>query len=154
MRIDNESGQTEQFKNIDKQELKVMMEYFKASGIKMRQIDPDTRKGVEMDDINSEEFAEEIKQSQDAKPAKGTVGRSGRRRVPVAGAGPMPDLDSEMEEEDSDDESFDDKQQGSDDEEDEEDGEEDQDDDIDDDKIGNDELAHLTGEKPQKKKKK
>ena len=63
VRIDNESGNTEQFKNIDTQELRVMMEYFKTSGIKMRQIDPDTRKGVEIDDINSEEFAEEIKQS-------------------------------------------------------------------------------------------
>lgn len=63
VRIDNETGSTEQFKNIDKQELRVMMEYFKASGIKMRQIDPDTRKGVDLDDINSEEFNEEIKQS-------------------------------------------------------------------------------------------
>ena len=135
-----------------------MMEYFKSSGIKMRQIDPDTRKGVDLDDINSEDINEEIKQSQDDRvPLKGTVGRSGRRRVPVAGAGPMPDIDSEMEEEDSDDESFDDKKQGSDDESDEEDGEEDQDDDIDDEKIGKDELNYLGvagGKQAEKKKKK
>ena len=157
VRIDNETGSTEQFKNIDKQELRVMMEYFKASGIKMRQIDPDTRKGVDLDDINSEEFNEEIKQSQDDRaPLKGTVGRSGRRRIPVAGAGPMPDVDSEMEEEDSDDESFDDKKQGSDDDSDEEDGEEDQADDIDDEKIGKDELNYLgvAGGKQAEKKKK
>lgn len=130
-----------------------MMEYFKASGIKMRQIDPDTKKGTDLDDINSEDIAEEIKQSQDDRsPEKGTVGRSGRRRIPVAGAASMPDLDSEMDEEDSDDESFGD--QGSDDGDDEEDGEEDQEDDIDDYKIGKEELAHLTGEKATKKKKK
>jgi hypothetical protein len=131
-----------------------MMDYFKQSNIKMRQIDPDTHKGVELTDINSEDINEEIKQSQDEmSPMKGTVGRSGRRRVPVAG--PMPDIDSEMDEEDSDDESFDDKHKGSDEEEAEEDGEEDLEDDIDDEKIGKEELAHLQGEsKPAEKRQK
>ena len=126
-----------------------MIDYFKTAGIKMRQIDPDTHKGVDLEDINSDELNEEIKQSQDElSPTKGTDGRSGRRRVPVAGAAALAnDDDSNMDEEDSDDESFDDKQQGSDDEDDEEDGEEDQDDDIDDDKIAKDELAHLQGNK-------
>ena len=40
-------------------------------------------------------------------PMKGTIGRSGRRRVPVAGAMPQVEEDSQMDE-DSDDESFND----------------------------------------------
>lgn len=67
------------------------MKYFKDSKIKMRQINPDTNKHEDMEDLNSEEFDEEIKQSQsqgqEANDNKGvTVSRSGRRRVPVAGA--------------------------------------------------------------------
>jgi hypothetical protein len=143
VKIDNDGGSVnEQFKNIDKQELRVMIEYFKSVSIKMRQIDPDTHKGVDLNDYNSDEV-EEIKQSQE----KGTVGKSGRRRVPVPGAVGQNDDDSQMDEEDSDDESFNDQQQGSDDESGDEDGEEDHDDDIDDDKIGKDELGVLKGNK-------
>ena len=144
VKIDNDGGSlTEQFKNIDKQELRVMIEYFKSAGIKMRQIDPDTHKGVDLVDYNSDDIDQEVKQSQEP----GTVGKSGRRRVPVPGAVGQNDDDSQMDEEDSDDESFNDQQQGSDDESDDEDGEEDLDDDIDDDKIGKDELGVLKGNK-------
>jgi hypothetical protein len=37
------------------------MHYFKTAGIKMRQFDPDSGKGVELDSLNSEEFDEEIR---------------------------------------------------------------------------------------------
>lgn len=59
----------------------------------MRQLDSDTNKAVDMDmdNYNSEEFDEEIKQSQVEEVKQGkaeadgtTVGRGGRRRVPVA----------------------------------------------------------------------
>jgi structure-specific recognition protein 1 len=142
VKIDSDGGSlTEQFKNIDKQELRVMIEYFKSAGIKMRQIDPDTHKGVDLEDYNSDDVEQEIKQSQE----NGTVGKSGRRRVPVPGAVGQNDDDSQMDEEDSDDESFNDQQPGSDDESGDEEGEEDLDDDIDDDKIGKDELGLLKG---------
>ena len=57
----------------------------------MRQIDSDTNKAVDMLDFNEEELDENIRQSQveetkeDAPEKPGvTIGRSGRRRVPVA----------------------------------------------------------------------
>lgn len=153
VKIDNDgTGQTEQFKNIDKQELRVMIDYFKTAGIKMRQIDPDTHKGVDLDDYNSDEINQDNKQSLEVSTGKGTVGRSGRRRVPVPGALANNEDDSQMDEEDSDDESFNDQQPGSDDESGDEDGEEDLDDDIDDDKIGKDELGLLKGNKMVDKK--
>jgi hypothetical protein len=62
VRKDGEAN--EQFKNIDKLELKVLTDYFKNAGIKMRKIDPDTNKGVDMDEFNSDELNEEIQQSQ------------------------------------------------------------------------------------------
>ncbi len=73
------------------QELKLLINYFKSAGIKMRQIDSDTNKASDLNDVNSEELNEEIRQSQveetktDTKKVDEgvTVGRSGRRRVPV-----------------------------------------------------------------------
>ena len=41
-----------------------MMKYFKEAGIKMRQIDSDSNKQIDMTDLNSEELDEEIRQSQ------------------------------------------------------------------------------------------
>ena len=57
----DQDGAPQEFKNIDKRELKVLMHYFKTAGIKMRQFDPDSGKGVELDSLNSEEFDEEIR---------------------------------------------------------------------------------------------
>mgnify|MGYP001068761979 CR=1 FL=1 len=37
------------------------MLYFKNAGIKMRQFDPDSGKGVELDSLNSDELDEEIR---------------------------------------------------------------------------------------------
>ena len=54
----------EQFKNIDKQELKVLIEYFKRSNIKMRQFNADQNRTVEIDDVHSDEIDQEIQQSQ------------------------------------------------------------------------------------------
>lgn len=59
----DEGTANETFKNIDKKELKVLMQYFKDSKIKMRQIDSDTNKAVDMDDYNSDEVDENIRQS-------------------------------------------------------------------------------------------
>ena len=50
----------EQFKNIDKQELKVLIEYFKRSNIKMRQFNADQNRTVEIDDVLSDEINQEI----------------------------------------------------------------------------------------------
>lgn len=61
VKIDQEGGGQEQFKNIDKSELKVIMQYFKTAQIKMRSIDPDTNKGVELNDLNSDDLDEEIR---------------------------------------------------------------------------------------------
>ena len=63
IKIDSESG-NETFKNIDKRELKNFMQYFRVAGIKMRQLDGDTNKSREMEDFNSDELDEEIKNSQ------------------------------------------------------------------------------------------
>ena len=69
------------------------MLYFKNAGIKMRQFDPDSGKGVELDSLNSDELDEEIRQSQSVadgeekkktKQPEVTISKSGRRRVPVA----------------------------------------------------------------------
>lgn len=62
-KIDQE-GIFEQFKNIDKGELKAMINYFKSAGIKMRSIDSDTNKGVDLNDFNEEEYEEKFKDSQ------------------------------------------------------------------------------------------
>jgi hypothetical protein len=116
------------------------MTYFKQAGIKMRQIDSDTNKAIDMDDVNSEEIEEEIRasQRQDDKKKEAvveeTVGRSGRRRVPVAVPQQM-DLGDSYDEED--DESFgDDGDSGSDG----EDGEEEMEDDLDEEEIDKDEM--------------
>lgn len=57
----DQDGAPQEFKNIDKRELKVMMQYFKDAKIKMRQIDPDSGKGVELESLNSDELDEEIR---------------------------------------------------------------------------------------------
>jgi structure-specific recognition protein 1 len=62
VRINGEGN--EQFKNIDKLELKVLTDYFKKAGIKMRKIDPDTNKAVDLNDLDSDDLKEEIQQSQ------------------------------------------------------------------------------------------
>lgn len=144
----DQEGIFEQFKNIDKEELKMLIRYFKVAGIKMRSIDSDTNKGVDLDDFNSEEYDEQIRQSQAensqpvAKPeAVGTtVGRSGRRRVPVANPVQLADDDYG---DDEDDESFgSDDGEGSD--SDGEEGEAEMDDAIDE-GIDKGELKHLQG---------
>ena len=56
-KVDQE-GIFEQFKNIDKEELKMLIKYFKTAGIKMRSIDSDTNQGVDLNDFNSEEYEE------------------------------------------------------------------------------------------------
>ena len=92
VKIDQDGNQKEQFKNIEKSEIRVLMNYFKNANIKMRQLNSDTNKPEDMDDLDSEQLDEEIKQSQSQgvegnKADNGvTVGRSGRRRVPVSGA--------------------------------------------------------------------
>lgn len=54
IKIDQDGGQKEQFKNIEKAELKALMNYFKDAKIKMRQINQDTNKEMDMDDLNSD----------------------------------------------------------------------------------------------------
>lgn len=44
----------EQFKNIDKTELKVLIEYFKKSNINMRSINSDTKQAMAIDEIESD----------------------------------------------------------------------------------------------------
>ena len=155
--IETDSNLDTNFKNVDKQELKVLMNYFKVAGIKMRQIDSDTNKAVDMDDVNSEELNEEIRQSQveevkiDAKlDDEGvTIGRSGRRRVPVQTPVRM-EMEDDYDEEDEDDESFGEKgPEGSSDGG--EEGEEEMEDDIDE-EIDKDELKVLKGNKLHDKK--
>ena len=51
---------SETFKNIDKFELKVLVSYFKRSGIKMRQINQDTNQDEDMDGLNSSDLDQEI----------------------------------------------------------------------------------------------
>jgi structure-specific recognition protein 1 len=60
-KIDSESNVDSTFKNVDKNELKAVVKYFKDAGIKMRQIDSDTNKARDMNDFNSEELDEEIR---------------------------------------------------------------------------------------------
>jgi hypothetical protein len=57
----DQDGIFEQFKNIDKEELKMLIRYSKVAGIKMRSIDSDTNKGVDLNDFNSEEYDEQIR---------------------------------------------------------------------------------------------
>lgn len=57
-------GIYEQFKNIDKVELAKLIRYFKDAKIKMRQVNSDTNKGVDLEDFNSEEYDENLRQSQ------------------------------------------------------------------------------------------
>ena len=108
-----------------------------------------------MDDFNSDELDEEIRQSQVEEQKAGeakletTVGRSGRRRVPVAAPVQMDDADDYDDEED---ESFGDNDGGNDSESDDEEGEEEMDDDIDEDKIDKDEMKALKGNKVVEKK--
>lgn len=109
--LEPDNSQDSTFKNVDKKELKVLMNYFKQAGIKMRQIDSDTNKALDLDDFNSEDLDEEIRQSQvEEKKSKDadkgvTVGRSGRRRVPVQQPAHI-ELDDDYDDEDEDDESF------------------------------------------------
>jgi len=160
VKMDNEGSQKEQFKNIEKAEIRALMNYFKVSNIKMRQLNADTNKPEDMEDVDSEQFDEEIKQSQSqgVEGNKGvTVGRSGRRRVPVSGAAAMnmnqleegSDLD-----EDSEDGSFNENKSSESGEDGSEEGEDDSEDNIDDDKIDKEEMAHLVGKKAAPKKKK
>ena len=63
VKIDQDGNQKEQFKNIEKSEIRVLMNYFKNANIKMRQLNSDTNKPEDMDDLDSEQLDEEIKQS-------------------------------------------------------------------------------------------
>lgn len=145
------------FKNVDKKELKALTSYFKAAGVKMRQVDGDNNQVKDMDELNSEEIDEEIRQSQaeEGKQAdkvgdkpEATLGRGGRRRVPVA-APAQQDLDDDYDDED--DESFGDEGSGDESEDGDEDGEEEMEDDVDD-EIDRDELKALKGNKVVDKK--
>jgi structure-specific recognition protein 1 len=62
-KLESESTADHAFKNVDKKELKALMKYFKDAGIKMRQIDSDTNKAIDLNDFNTEELDEEIRQS-------------------------------------------------------------------------------------------
>lgn len=161
-KIEADGPVEETFKNIDKKELKALMNYFKNAGIKMRQTDPDTNKAVDLEDMNSEELDEEIRQSQavdenkkskDAGEAEAPTGRGGRRRVPVAQPQMVELDDDDYDEED--DESFGDEGTSGDDD---EEGEAEMSDEIDDEEIDKGELANLKGnktfEKTEKRKKK
>ena len=53
----------EQFKNIDKKELKVLMHYFKKAGIKLRQFNADQAESKDIDEMLSDEIDQEIKES-------------------------------------------------------------------------------------------
>ena len=64
MKIDQDGNTKEQFKNIEKSEIRALMSYFKNANIKMRQLNSDTNKPEDMGDFDSEQLDEEIKQSQ------------------------------------------------------------------------------------------
>ena len=51
----------EQFKNIDKHELKVLINYFKTAGIKMRQFNADTKTTRDLEDYDSDKLDEVIR---------------------------------------------------------------------------------------------
>ena len=59
VKIDSEQG-NETFKNIDKEELKSLIKYFSSVNIKMRQLDSESGKSIDMD-FNEKQFDEEIK---------------------------------------------------------------------------------------------
>lgn len=61
VKLEADASVDHSFKNVDKKELKSLTSYFKSAGIKMRQLDPDTRQVKDMDDINSAEMDEEIR---------------------------------------------------------------------------------------------
>ena len=124
----------------------------------MRQFDPDSGKGVELDSLNSDELDEEIRQSQSVvdgeekkktKQPEVTISKSGRRRVPVQ-TNYVQDDDYDEES----DESFgsQDGAEGSQDQGSDDDDEEDMEDEIDDDDIDKGELAALKGNKVLDKK--
>ena len=58
--IDQEGG-PEQFKNIDKHELKVLINYFKDAKIKMRQFNADTKTTSDLEDYDSDKLDEVIR---------------------------------------------------------------------------------------------
>ena len=131
MTVTKMDGEAVHFAGIDKQEHKNLMAYLKNKGLKMRTVDPDTNRAI---DMHSEEEEEEEDESEDkgSKPAK------------RGGAG------AEDDDDDEDDESFKDEEEaGSEAEDDDEEGEEDQgedDDDSDvamDDEVDKDELKGL-----------
>ena len=64
VKIDQDGNTKEQFKNIEKSEIRALMSYFKNANIKMRQLNSDTNKPEDMGDFDSEQLDEEIKQSQ------------------------------------------------------------------------------------------
>ena len=134
VKMDNEGSQKEQFKNIEKSEIRVLMNYFKNANIKMRQLNSDTNKPEDMEDLDYDQLDEEIKQSQSQgvdgnQGEQGvTVGRSGRRRVPVAGgaAVKLNELEDGSDlDEDSEDESFNDNNESESDQDGSEEGEDD-----------------------------
>lgn len=148
----------EQFKNIDKKELKVLIEYFRKAGIKLRQFNADENQSKDIDDMLSDDIDQEIKQSQSLeKPEPDAAAGSKRKRVPV-----KVEVDEDEEEEndsdfvdedESEDESFKEgsgsKSEGSEGSEGEED---DMDDDIDVDVIDKKEMAALKSNKVLDKK--
>lgn len=60
--IDQE-GAPEQFKNIAKSELKVLINYFKTSNIKMKQFNADSKTTSDLADYDSDKLDEVIRQS-------------------------------------------------------------------------------------------
>lgn len=57
----HDDAATEQFKNIDKKELKVLIDYFKKAGIKLRQFNADQGESKDIDDMLSDEIDQEIR---------------------------------------------------------------------------------------------
>lgn len=153
--VQKTEGGSDLFKNIDKLEYQKLISYFRKAGLKMRLLDADSGKVVDMSDLRSDELDEEIRQSQ--QPEDSNVGEEvgrggrGRRRAAVQAAKLTREKgnDSDMGEEDSDDGSFDSDAEGSGSGSDEEDGEFDMDDDIGEDEIDKAELAKI--KKEQKK---
>jgi hypothetical protein len=59
-----------------------MIDYFKKSGIQMRSFNTDKNQEMTIDEIESDQIDEEIKQSQTENDNQNvTIGRTGRRRV-------------------------------------------------------------------------
>ena len=154
----------EQFKNIDKKELKVLIDYFKKAGIRLRQCNTDQNESKDIDDMLSDEIIKEIKLSQtqgaegEVDPGNGqgvTISAKGRKRVPrqQPAAGEDEENDSDfVDDDEAEDESFSEASAVKDGSEGSEGEEDDMEDDIDDDVIDKKEMAALNSNRVLDKK--